>query len=70
MVKPEVFNALPEAMRRDVENKIAALEKELGQVLERLPQVRQEAPGAAQRAQRGSGQGRRARRADGPARVL
>jgi lon-related putative ATP-dependent protease len=37
VVKPEVFNALPEAMRRDVENKIAALEKELAQVLERLP---------------------------------
>ncbi|MBX9589802.1 MAG: AAA family ATPase [Hyphomonadaceae bacterium] len=37
VVKPEVFNALPEAMRRDVELKIAALEKELGQVLERLP---------------------------------
>ena len=37
VVKPEVFNALPEAMRRDVETKIAALEKELGQVLERLP---------------------------------
>jgi lon-related putative ATP-dependent protease len=37
VVKPEVFNALPEAMRRDVENKIAALEKELGQVLERFP---------------------------------
>ena len=44
VVKPEVFNALPEAMRRDVETKIAALEKELGQVLERLPRVRQEAP--------------------------
>jgi lon-related putative ATP-dependent protease len=37
VVKPEVFNALPEAMRRDVETKIASLEKELGQVLERLP---------------------------------
>jgi lon-related putative ATP-dependent protease len=37
VVKPEVFNALPEAMRRDVENKISALEKELGQVLERFP---------------------------------
>lgn len=37
VVKPEVFNALPEAMRRDVEAKIAALEKELAQVLERLP---------------------------------
>ena len=37
VVKPEVFNALPEAMRRDVETKIAALEKELSLVLERLP---------------------------------
>lgn len=37
VVKPEVFNALPEAMRKDVENKIAALEKELGAILERLP---------------------------------
>jgi lon-related putative ATP-dependent protease len=37
VVKPEVFNALPEAMRRDVETKIAALEKELAQALERLP---------------------------------
>jgi lon-related putative ATP-dependent protease len=37
VVKPEVFSALPEAMRRDVENKISALEKELGQVLERMP---------------------------------
>jgi lon-related putative ATP-dependent protease len=37
VVKPEVFNALPEAMRRDVENKIAGLEKELAAILERLP---------------------------------
>lgn len=37
VVKPEVFNALPEAMRKDVENKIAALEKELAAILERLP---------------------------------
>src|SRR5262245_13777677 len=39
VVKPEVFNALPEAMRRDVESKISALEKELGTILERLPQA-------------------------------
>ncbi len=39
VVKPEVFNALPEAMRRDVENKISVLEKELGAILERLPQA-------------------------------
>ena len=39
VVKPDVFNALPEAMRRDVENKISALEKELGTILERLPQA-------------------------------
>jgi lon-related putative ATP-dependent protease len=37
VVKPEVFNALPEAMRRDVEAKIGALEKELAAILERLP---------------------------------
>ena len=37
VVKPEVFNALPEAMRRDVENKISALEKELAVMLERQP---------------------------------
>ena len=39
VVKPEVFSALPEAMRRDVENKISLLEKELGQILERLPKA-------------------------------
>jgi lon-related putative ATP-dependent protease len=39
VVKPDVFNALPEAMRRDVESKISALEKELGTILERLPQA-------------------------------
>jgi lon-related putative ATP-dependent protease len=39
VVKPEVFNALPEAMRRDVENKISALEKELAVILERLPKA-------------------------------
>ena len=37
VVKPEVFNALPEAMRRDVESKISALEKELAVMLERQP---------------------------------
>jgi lon-related putative ATP-dependent protease len=37
VVKPEVFNALPEAMRRDVEMKIEALQKEMQSILERLP---------------------------------
>jgi lon-related putative ATP-dependent protease len=37
VVKPEVFNALPEGMRRDVESKIGSLEKELAAILERLP---------------------------------
>jgi lon-related putative ATP-dependent protease len=37
VVKPEVFNALPDAMRRDVEAKIEALQKELEQILERMP---------------------------------
>ncbi len=37
VVKPEVFNALPEDMRKDVEAKIAALERELAAILERFP---------------------------------
>ena len=61
VVKPEVFNALPEAMRRDVETKIAALEKELGQVLERLPRSDKKRRGPAQRAQRGRSQDRHPR---------
>jgi lon-related putative ATP-dependent protease len=39
VVKPEVFNALPEAMRKDVEAKIEALQKELESILERMPQA-------------------------------
>ena len=37
IVKPEVFNTLPEAMRSDVEKRIESLQKELEQILERLP---------------------------------
>jgi lon-related putative ATP-dependent protease len=39
VVKPEVFNALPETMRKDVEAKIEALQKELEAILERLPKA-------------------------------
>jgi len=39
VVKPEVFNALPEAMRKDVENKIETLQKELAAILERMPKA-------------------------------
>jgi lon-related putative ATP-dependent protease len=39
VVKPEVFNALPEAMRKDVENKIETLQKELESILERMPKA-------------------------------
>jgi lon-related putative ATP-dependent protease len=39
VVKPEVFNALPEAMRKDVEAKIEALQKELEAILERMPKA-------------------------------
>jgi lon-related putative ATP-dependent protease len=39
VVKPEVFNALPETMRKDVEAKIEALQKELEGILERMPQA-------------------------------
>ncbi len=37
VVKPEVFNTLPEAMRKEVETRIQALQKELEQILQRLP---------------------------------
>ncbi|MGE3915013.1 MAG: Lon protease family protein, partial [Hyphomicrobiaceae bacterium] len=37
IVKPEVFNTLPEAMRKDVETRIEGLQKELEQILERMP---------------------------------
>ena len=59
VVKPEVFNALPEAMRKEVEAKIEALQKELGAILERMPKADKKRRGAAERAQRGGGQGRR-----------
>jgi lon-related putative ATP-dependent protease len=37
IVKPEVFNTLPEAMRKEVESRIEALQKELEHILERVP---------------------------------
>lgn len=37
VVKPEVFNSLPEEMRRSVEEKIEALQKELALILETVP---------------------------------
>ncbi len=37
VVKPEVFNALPEDMRKNVQAKIEALQKELEAILERVP---------------------------------
>jgi lon-related putative ATP-dependent protease len=39
VVKPEVFNALPETMRKEVEAKIEALQKELAGILERMPKA-------------------------------
>jgi lon-related putative ATP-dependent protease len=39
VVKAEVFNALPEAMRKDVEHKIENLQKELEAILERMPKA-------------------------------
>jgi lon-related putative ATP-dependent protease len=37
VVKPEVFNGLPEEMRKSVEAKIEALQKELAEILETVP---------------------------------
>ena len=39
VVKSEVFNQLPDTMRRDVETRITALETELGALLARAPQA-------------------------------
>ncbi|MFM9941112.1 MAG: Lon protease family protein [Hyphomicrobiaceae bacterium] len=37
IVKPEVFNTLPDAMKKEVEQRIEALQKELEQILEKVP---------------------------------
>ena len=39
VVKPEVFGALPEGMRKDIEVKIEGLQKELQAILERMPKA-------------------------------
>jgi predicted ATP-dependent protease len=42
VVKPEVFQGLPEAMRKEVETKIEALQKELAAILEDVPKSEKE----------------------------
>ena len=42
IVKPEVFQGLPEQMRKDVEAKIEALQKELAAILEDVPKSEKE----------------------------
>ena len=42
VVKPDAFNALPEAMRKEVEGKIEALQKELVGLLEQMPKLDKE----------------------------
>ncbi len=37
VIKPEVFNALPEVERKDMESKISALQSDLAAILERFP---------------------------------
>ena len=37
IVKPDVFNTLPEAMRKQVEQRIEALQKDLEAIIERMP---------------------------------
>ncbi len=37
IVKPDVFNTLPEAMRKQVEQRIEVLQKELESIIERMP---------------------------------
>jgi lon-related putative ATP-dependent protease len=39
IVKPEVFNTLPETMRKQIEQRIEALQKELAEIIEKLPKT-------------------------------
>ena len=45
VVKPEVYNTLPEAMRKEVEGRIEALQKELELILEKVPKSDKERRG-------------------------
>lgn len=45
IVKPEIFNTLPETMRKEVETRIEILQKELEQILERMPKSDKERRG-------------------------
>ena len=42
IIKPEVFETLPEAVRKDIEAKIEALQKELESILEQIPRLQKE----------------------------
>ncbi len=42
VIKPEVFNDMPEATRTQIENKINVLQEELRDVLERIPAIEKE----------------------------
>lgn len=42
VVKPEVFNALPQSQREEIEERIAALQKELEAILRSMPQLEKE----------------------------
>src|SRR5690606_18610721 len=42
VVKPEVFNALPDSMKKDVEAKVEGLQKELEQILSQVPRFDKE----------------------------
>lgn len=39
VVDPETFNAMPEALRKEVENKVEALQKEMVDALQHIPQL-------------------------------
>ena len=60
VVKPEVFNALPEGMRRDDRDpRSRRCRRSLSTILERLPKTDKQRRAQLKRAQRGGGQGRR-----------
>jgi len=42
VIKPEVFNTLPEAVRKEIEDKIEAMQGELGEIIQQVPKLQKE----------------------------
>ena len=45
VIKPDVFNTLPEAVRKEIESKIETLQKELEEIVQQVPKLQKERRG-------------------------